>query len=57
MNFKRLFLLCAVIFFLVIAFMIWRSDRLGPHDMRDPSTLPPPSRQFNEWRKQWEKQR
>lgn len=57
MNVKQIFLLCALVFLGVISFMIFQSGKLGYPDKKDPSSLPFPSREFEEWRKNWEKQR
>lgn len=57
MNLKQVFLLCAVVFLGVIGFMIFQGGKLGYPDKKDPSTLPFPSREFEDWRKVWEKQR
>jgi hypothetical protein len=58
MNVKRTLLFCAVVFFAIIGVLIWRSDKVqSPPDKRDPSSLPAPSKAFDDWRKQFEKQR
>jgi hypothetical protein len=50
---KMVFLFCVITFLAVMSIMILRSDKMT----QDPSALPSPSREFNEWRKDWEKQR
>lgn len=58
MNLKRGLLVFAVVFMLVIGVLIIKSDRFNPSplDKKD-NILPVPSKEFDEWRKQWEKQR
>jgi hypothetical protein len=50
MNVKSIFLLCAVVVLGVIGFMVYKSDKPNNDN-------PVPSREFDEWRKRWEKQR
>ncbi len=59
MNLKRIFLFCAIVFVTIIGLLIMKSDKLSSPSInkKDPSILPPPSREFDEWRKEWEKQR
>jgi hypothetical protein len=57
MNLKKGLLAGAVVFFLVLAVMIVKSDRFQTPKSNDPSVLPPPSVEFDQWRKHWEKQR
>ncbi len=54
---RRILLFCGIAFLAVVVFMIFKSGKLSAPDKKDPSSLPPPSREFEEWRKQWEKQR
>lgn len=56
MNVKRVLLLCAVVFFTVIGFLIIKSNAIT-NNKKDPSFLPPPSKQFETWKKIWDQGR
>lgn len=57
MNLKRALLLCAIVFLSMIMLMIFNGGKLSSLNKKDPSSLQPPNQQFEDWRKQWEKQR
>lgn len=56
----KTFVLCSVMFFALVIFMLLVSGNPGNNQLnvkKDPSTLPAPSKVFEEWYKAWEKQR
>lgn len=53
---RRVILLCLVMFFTMLTGLVIRSEGIFP-DRKDPSSLASPSREFDSWRRQWEKQR
>lgn len=56
MNIKRGLLIGALGFFLVLSFLVVKLDK-STVISTDPVALPAPSSEFDDWRKQWEKQR
>lgn len=59
----KTFIFSSVVFFSLVIFMLLISGKMSPDNAlninvkKDPSSLPVPSQQFDEWQKQWEKQR
>lgn len=53
---RRTILVCLLAFAAVACFLVVRTEKHSP-SQADPSALPPPSREFDQWHKNWEKQR
>lgn len=52
---RRILLLCLITIAAVGCFLVIQNKK-NP-SQADPSALPPPSREFDQWHKNWEKQR